>query len=146
MEIRSERLSTLIRPIVKDPIFLQLRSEAATRKDLPLAQDLLDTLEAHRDSCVGLAANMVGELRRVIAVSANGVPLVMFNPEIRKAVDPFEAEEGCLSLPGTRKTVRFRTITVRYQDMSFSTVTKTFSGWTAQIIQHELDHCDGVLI
>ena len=90
MEIRSERLSTLIRPIVKDPIFLQLRSEAATRKDLPLAQDLLDTLEAHRDSCVGLAANMVGELRRVIAVSANGVPLVMLNAEIRKAVDPFE--------------------------------------------------------
>lgn len=136
----------MIRTIVKDPIFLQRRSLPATKQDIPLGRDLLDTLQAHREVCVGMAANMVGELKRVIAVYDNGIPLVMFNPEIRKASDPFEAEEGCLSLPGTRKTVRFRRITLRYQDMGFDTVTKAFSGWTAQIIQHELDHCDGVLI
>ena len=136
----------MIRPIVKDPIFLRQKSAPAALPDLPLAQDLRDTLEAHRDGCVGMAANMIGAAKRVIIFDEGGRACVMFNPEIVKCAGPYEAEEGCLSLAGTRKTKRYRTIKVRYQDERFQTRLRTFSGWTAQIIQHEIDHCNGILI
>ncbi len=136
----------MIRAIVKDPIFLAQKSAPATPADLPVAQDLRDTLEAHRDGCVGMAANMIGVARRVIVFNDNGGATVMFNPEIVKSSGPYEAEEGCLSLSGTRKARRFRSIKVRYQNERFETRLKTYTGWTAQIIQHEIDHCSGVLI
>ena len=136
----------MIKPIVKDPIFLAQKSAPATILDLPVAQDLRDTLAAHRDVCVGMAANMIGVAKRIIIFDDNGVAPVMFNPEIISQSGPYEAEEGCLSLSGTRKARRYRTIRVRYQDERFETRIKTFTGWTAQIIQHEIDHCSGVLI
>ncbi len=136
----------MIRAIVKDPIFLAQKSAPATPADLPVAQDLRDTLEAHRDGCVGMAANMIGVARRVIIFNDNGGATVMFNPEIVKSSGPYEAEEGCLSLSGTRKARRFRSIKVRYQNERFETRLRTYTGWTAQIIQHEIDHCSGVLI
>ena len=136
----------MIRNIVKDPVFLAQKSAPATEADLPLAQDLRDTLEAHRDGCVGMAANMIGAAKRVIIFDDGGTAVVMFNPEIVKASGPYEAEEGCLSLPGLRKTKRYRSVKLRYQNERFETRLKTFTGWTAQIIQHELDHCDGILI
>ena len=136
----------MIRPIVKDPIFLARKSEPATILDLPVARDLRDTLEAHRDGCVGMAANMIGAAKRIIIFDDNGTPAVMFNPEILRGSGPYEAEEGCLSLSGTRKARRWRLITVRYQDEGFKTHTQTYTGFTAQIIQHEIDHCGGVLI
>ena len=136
----------MIRPIVKDHIFLARKSEPATAEDLPTARDLLDTLTAHREGCVGMAANMIGVSRRVIVFDNDGAYMTMFNPEIVRYADPYEAEEGCLSLSGTRKTKRYRTIKVRYQNERFQTRLKTFSGFTAQIIQHELDHCNGILI
>ncbi len=136
----------MVRPIVKDPIFLSQKSAPATAQDLPAAQDLRDTLEAHRDGCVGLAANMIGLARRIIIFDDNGSATVMFNPEIVKCSDPYEAEEGCLSLPGTRKARRWRRIKVEYQNERFETRIKTYTGFTAQIIQHEIDHCGGVLI
>ncbi len=134
------------RPIVKDPIFLARRSEPATAEDLSVAEDLLDTLVAHRDGCVGMAANMIGAAKRIIVFDNEGKYVTMFNPEIVKCSGPYEAEEGCLSLDGTRKTKRYRTIKLRYQNERFQTRLQTFSGWTAQIIQHELDHCNGILI
>lgn len=136
----------MIQPIMKDPIFLAQKSVPATPEDLQVAQDLLDTLAAHKDGCVGMAANMIGVTKRVIVFDNDGTYMVMFNPEIVKSSQPFEAEEGCLSLSGVRKTKRYRSIKVRYQNMEFQTRLKTFTGWTAQIIQHEIDHCDGVLI
>ena len=136
----------MIKPIMKDPIFLSQKSAAAAVSDLPLAQDLRDTLEAHRDGCVGMAANMIGVARRIIIFDDNGRTSILFNPEIVKCSGPFEAEEGCLSLPGTRKVKRFRTIKVQYQNERFETRLKTYTGFTAQIIQHEIDHCNGVLI
>ena len=136
----------MIRPIMKDPIFLAQKSAAATVMDLPIAQDLRDTLEAHRDGCVGMAANMIGAAKRIIIFDDNGRAAVMFNPEIVKCSGTYEAEEGCLSLPGTRKTKRYRSIKVRYQNEQFQTRLKTYTGFTAQIIQHEIDHCNGVLI
>ena len=136
----------MIRTIVKDPIFLAQKSAPATAADLPAAQDLLDTLTAHREGCVGMAANMIGASKRIIAFDNEGKYMVMFNPEIVKRSEPYEAEEGCLSLPGTRKTKRYRSIKVRYQNGQLQTRFKTFTGWTAQIIQHEIDHCNGVLI
>lgn len=136
----------MIKSIIKDPIFLAQKSELATMLDLPHAQDLRDTLEAHRDGCVGMAANMIGVCRRIIVFDDNGTATVMFNPEIVKCSGPYEAEEGCLSLSGTRKTRRYRSIKVKYQNESFQTRLKTYSGWTAQIIQHEIDHCNGILI
>ena len=111
-----------------------------------MAQDLLDTLEAHKDGCVGMAANMIGVNKRIIAFDNAGTYLVMFNPVILKKSGPYETEEGCLSLTGTRKTKRFQTIKVQWQNETFQPRVKTFSGWTAEIIQHELDHCDGILI
>ena len=134
------------RPIVKDPIFLARRSEPATAEDLSVAEDLLDTLVAHREGCVGMAANMIGAAKRIIVFDNEGKYVTMFNPEIVKCSGPYEAEEGCLSLDGTRKTKRYRTIKLRYQNERFQTRLRTFSGWTAQIIQHELDHCNGILI
>ena len=136
----------MIQPIMKDPIFLAQKSAPATKEDLQVAQDLLDTLTAHKDGCVGMAANMIGVSKRIIAFDNGGKYMVMFNPEIVKRSEPYEAEEGCLSLPGTRKTKRYRSIKVRYQNGQLQTRFKTFTGWTAQIIQHEIDHCNGVLI
>ncbi len=136
----------MIQPIVKNPIFLGRKSAPATEADLPVARDLLDTLRTHKDSCVGMAANMIGVAKRIIAFDNVGTYMVMFNPEIVKKSDCYEAEEGCLSLPGVRKTMRWRSIKVRYQNDQFKTRLQTFTGWTAQIIQHEMDHCNGVLI
>ena len=136
----------MIQPIMKDPIFLAQKSVPATKEDLPVAQDLLDTLTAHKDGCVGMAANMIGASKRIIAFDTEGKYMVMFNPEIVKRSEPYEAEEGCLSLPGTRKAKRYRSIKVQYQNDQFQTRLKTFTGWTAQIIPHEIDHCNGVLI
>ena len=134
------------RPIMKDPIFLAQKSAPATAEDLSVAQDLLDTLVAHRDGCVGMAANMIGVAKRVIVFDNDGEYMTMFNPEIVKYSDPYEAEEGCLSLSGTRKTPRYRNIKVCYQHETFQTRMKSFSDFPAQIIQHEIDHCNGVLI
>ncbi len=136
----------MIKEIMKDPIFLSQKSKPATIEDLSLAQDLLDTLEANKEGCVGMAANMIGISKRVIIFDDNGVYTVMFNPEIVKSSDRYETEEGCLSLPGTRKTKRWRSIKVQYQNEAFQTRFKTYTGWTAQIIQHEIDHCNGILI
>ena len=136
----------MIQPIMKDPIFLAQKSVPATKEDLQVAQDLLDTLTAHKDGCVGMAANMIGVSKRIIAFDNEGKYMVMFNPEIVKRSEPYEAEEGCLSLPGTRKAKRYRSIKVQYQNEQFQTRFKTFTGWTAQIIQHEINHCNGVLI
>ncbi|MBQ5442326.1 MAG: peptide deformylase [Oscillospiraceae bacterium] len=134
------------RPIVRDPIFLARRSIPATPADVPLAQDLLDTLKAHRDGCVGMAANMIGEAKRIIVFDREGEYMTMFNPMIVKCSGPYETEEGCLSLPGQRKARRYRSIKVQYQNERFQMRLKTFTGWTAQIIQHEIDHCNGILI
>ena len=136
----------MIQPIMKDPIFLAQKSVPATQEDLQVAQNLLDTLTAHKDGCVGMAANMIGVAKRIIAFDNEGKYMVMFNPEIVKRSEPYEAEEGCLSLTGTRKAKRYRSIKVQYQNEQFQTRFKTFTGWTAQIIQHEIDHCNGVLI
>lgn len=136
----------MIRDICKDVIFLAQPSMIATADDLPTAQDLLDTLAAHKDGCVGMAANMIGVGKRIIAFDNEGVYMVMFNPEIVKKSGPYEAEEGCLSLIGTRKAKRWQSIKVQYQNEKFQTRLKTFTGWSAQIIQHEIDHCNGVII
>lgn len=136
----------MVYPINKDPLSLARKSVAATETDLPIGQDLLDTLRAHEQECVGMAANMIGFHKRIIAVNADGTLLLMYNPEILRASGRYETEEGCLSLAGVRPAARFRSIKVRYQDSNFSVRIKTFSGWTAQIIQHEIDHCNGVLI
>lgn len=134
------------RPIMKDPIFLAQKSEPATEDDLGVAQDLLDTLAARKDGCVGMAANMIGASKRIIVFDNEGEYMTMFNPEIVKSSGAYEAEEGCLSLAGTRKTKRWRSIKVRYQNETMQVRLKTFTGWTAQIIQHEIDHCNGILV
>lgn len=136
----------MIKPITKDPIFLAQKSVPATILDLPVAQDLKDTLEAHREGCVGMAANMIGLNKRIIIFDDHGSTTVMFNPELVKCSGAYETEEGCLSLSGVRKTRRWRQIKVRYQNERFETRLKTYTGFTAQIIQHEIDHCNGVLI
>lgn len=136
----------MVREIVKDPILLGRKSRDATAADLPLAWDLLDTLEANRERCVGMAANMIGEAVRIIVFDHEGKAMVMLNPEIVKASERYETEEGCLSLEGVRKTKRYRSIKVRYQNEQLQLRLKTFTGWTAQIIQHEIDHCGGILI
>ena len=136
----------MVQPICKDVIFLARKSERAMPEDLPIGQDLLDTLEAHRDGCVGMAANMIGRAKRIIVFLDGDAPTLMYNPEIVKASEPYEAEEGCLSLQGVRKTTRYQKIKVRYQNEAFQTRLKSYTGWTAQIIQHEIDHCNGILI
>lgn len=132
--------------ICKDEIFLVKKAEPATVEDLGVAQDLMDTLIAHKDGCVGMAANMIGVNKRIIVFDNEGEYMVMFNPVIAKQSGPYEAEEGCLSLTGMRKTKRFQTIKVQWQNEKFQTRLKTFTGWTAEIIQHEIDHCEGILI
>ena len=135
------------KPIVQDMVFLAIPSQEATEQDVPLAQDLLDTLEANRARCVGLAANMIGVSKRVIAFDDQGKSMAMLNPVILKGSDLYETEEGCLSLlGGPRKTKRYKKIKVQYQNLQMQTRLKTFTGWTAQIIQHEIDHCNGILI
>ena len=135
----------MIKPIIKDPIFLAQKSAEAGPADMPIAADLLDTLRAYADGCVGMAANMIGSAKRIIAFDNNGQYMMMYNPVIVKCSGPYEAEEGCLSLTGTRKAKRWRSIKVQYQNEAFQTRLKTFTGWTAQIIQHEIDHCNGIL-
>ncbi len=136
----------MVREIVRDTFFLQMRSTPAGEEDLQTAADLLETLKAHAAECVGMAANMIGVSKRIIAFNDNGVYMVMLNPEIIRCSEPFEAEEGCLSLTGTRKAKRYKSIKVRYQNEKLQSRLKTFTGWTAQIIQHEIDHCNGILI
>ena len=137
----------MVREIVHDPILLARKSEPAGEEDLAIARDLLDTLIAHREGCVGMAANMIGVYKRIIAFDHDGSYMTMLNPEILKGEGLYETEEGCLSLlGGPRKTKRFQKIKVRYQTEAMQIRLKTFSGWSAQIIQHEIDHCDGILI
>ena len=137
----------MVRELIHDPIFLARKSAPAEKGDLETARDLLDTLAAHRDSCVGMAANMIGVCKRIIVFDNEGTPMLMLNPEIVKAGEEYETEEGCLSLlGGPRKTKRYRKIKVKYQTEKFQTRLKSFSGWTAQIIQHEIDHCNGILL
>lgn len=131
---------------MKDVAFLSQKAEPATPEDLPIAADLLETLQAHQAGCVGMAANMIGVNKRIIAFDNEGKYMLMFNPEIIKRSEPYEAEEGCLSLTGTRRTKRWNSIKVQYQNEKFQTRCKTFAGWTAQIIQHEIDHCEGIII
>lgn len=136
----------MVKSIVKDVMFLGQKSEPATKDDLHVARDLKDTLAAHRDGCVGMAANMIGYKKRMIIVSLGIVDLVMLNPVITKKSGPYETEEGCLSLTGVRKTTRYQKITVKYQDTSMKPRVQEFSGWAAQIIQHECDHLEGIII
>lgn len=136
----------MIQPIVHDPLFLAQKSAPATPADADTARDLLETLTAHADGCVGMAANMIGVNKRIIAVENEGSYLVMLNPEILRRSAPYDTEEGCLSLSGTRPVRRWNSIKVRWQNERFQTRIKTFTGWTAQIIQHENDHCEGILI
>ena len=136
----------MIRDICKDEAFLAQRAGPAGPEDLQTAADLLETLAHHKDGCVGMAANMIGVNRRIIVFDNEGAYMVMFNPEIVKKSGPYEAEEGCLSLAGTRKARRWQTIKVRWQNEKFQERFKTFTGWTAQIIQHEIDHCEGIII
>ena len=136
----------MIRDICKDEAFLAQKAEPATPDDLQAAADLLETLEHHKAGCVGMTANMIGVNKRIIAFDNDGKYMVMFNPEIMKKSGPYQTEEGCLSLTGTRPAKRWKSIKVRWQNEQFQERLKTFTGWTAQIIQHEIDHCNGVLI
>lgn len=136
----------MIREICKDETFLAQKAEPAAPADLQIAADLLETLEYHKAGCVGMAANMIGANKRIIAFDNEGSYMVMFNPEIIKKSEPYDAEEGCLSLTGTRPAKRWKSIKVCWQNEKFQERVKTFTGWTAQIIQHEIDHCEGILI
>ena len=136
----------MIQPIMHDPLFLAQKSAPATPEDAPVARDLLDTLTAHKDGCVGMAANMIGVNKAIIVFDNEGTPCEMFNPVIVYRKGPYLTEEGCLSLEGVRKAKRYQSIKVQYQTMDGKPRIKTFTGWTAQIIQHEIDHCDGILI
>ncbi|MBP1758519.1 MAG: peptide deformylase [Firmicutes bacterium] len=136
----------MIRPICKDIAFLAQKAETATPDDLLVADDLLDTLTDNAKGCVGMAANMIGVNKRIIAFDNEGKYMVMFNPEIIKRSEPYEAEEGCLSLTDRHHTKRWKSIKVQYQNRDFQTRYKVFTGWTAQIIQHEIDHCEGIII
>ena len=137
----------MVKELMHDPIFLSLKSELATKDDLSVAQDLLDTLTAHKDGCVGMAANMIGAKKRIICFDNEGTYMTMFNPQILKKSGPYDTEEGCLSLlGGPRKCKRYQTIKVEWQTAEMQTRIKTFTGFPAQIIQHEIDHCDGIFI
>ena len=136
----------MIRPIVKGVLFLGQKSESATKQDLPVGQDLMDTLRANQDRCVGMAANMIGVRKKVIIVNMGIMNVVMYNPVIVKKDTPFETEEGCLSLTGVRRTTRYQNIEVEYLDGSWKKQRRKYSGWTAQIIQHECDHLEGIII
>ena len=137
----------MIREVVHDPILLAGKSDTATAEDLQTARDLLDTLVANKEACVGMAANMIGVRKRIIIFDNKGTYMTMFNPEILKMSGPYDTAEGCLSLlGGPRPCKRYQTVKVRWQNEKFQIRIKTFSGWTAQIIQHEIDHCNGILI
>lgn len=136
----------MIRPIIHDPLFLAQKSDPATEADRQIITDLMDTLRANLDRCVGMAANMIGEKKRIIVFCNGPMQMVMVNPVITAKSGEYEAEEGCLSLAGVRKTKRWQKITVKYQDQAFKQRTGNFEDFTAQIIQHEIDHCNGVLI
>ena len=137
----------MVKELIHDPILLGRPSVPATAEDLEVAQDLLDTLTAHKEGCVGMAANMIGVWKRIIVFDNDGTYMTMFNPEIIKAEDPYQTQEGCLSLLGApRDTTRFQKIKVRYQNEKMQVRLKTFTGFPAQIIQHEVDHCNGILI
>ena len=137
----------MVKEVIHDPIFLARKSEAATKEDLQVAQDLLDTLIVNKVKCVGMAANMIGVCKRIIVFDNEGTYMTMFNPEIIKTSGPYDTEESCLSLlGGPRPCKRYQTIKVQWQNEQFQTRIKTFAGWTAQIIQHEIDHCNGILI
>ena len=137
----------MIKELIHDPILLAQKSRDAGPEDLESARDLLDTLSAHRETCVGMAGNMIGVCKRIIAFDNEGSLMLMLNPQIIRSQDAYETEESCLSLlGGPRKTTRYRKIKVQYQTLDFQTRLKTFEGFTAQIIQHEIDHCKGVLI
>ena len=136
----------MIRPIVKDILFLGQKSEPATKQDLSVGEDLQDTLQANRNRCVGMAANMIGVKKKIIIVNMGMINVVMYNPAIIRKDTPYETEEGCLSLPGVRKTIRFQNIEVEYLDAGWKKHRQKYSGWTAQIIQHEIDHFEGKII
>lgn len=136
----------MIRTICKDEAFLAQKAEPATPEDLSVAADLLETLEHHKDGCVGMAANMIGVNKRIIAFDDEGRYMVMFNPVILQRSGPYQTEEGCLSLTGVRPTKRWKSIKVQWQNEKFQRRIKKFTGWTAQIIQHEIDHCEGIII
>ena len=137
----------MVKEVIHDPVFLALQSKPATAEDLQVARDLQDTLAANKDACVGMAANMIGALKRIIVFDNDGEYMTMFNPQIIKASGPYDASEGCLSLlGGPRPCKRYQTIKVQWQNEKFQTRIKTFTGWPAQIIQHEIDHCNGILI
>lgn len=136
----------MVREICKDTEFLAQKAQPATIEDISVAADLLETLQAHHEECVGMAANMIGVNKRIIAFECDGTYMVMFNPQIIKKSDRYEIKEGCLSLSGMRTATRWKSIKVQYQNEKFQTRFKTFTGWTAQIIQHEIDHCEGILI
>lgn len=142
----TESVKNMIREIIRDESFLSIPSEPATVDDLEIGADLLDTLRAHRDSCVGLAANMIGVRKCVIAVADEGEEYVMYNPQIIKKTGAYDTKEGCLSLDGERPTKRYKTIRLRYYDAQFRRRSGFFEGWIAQIIQHEIDHCLGIII
>ena len=136
----------MVKPIMRDLFFLRQKAEKATKGDFPVAIDLLDTLKAHEDGCVGMAANMIGIKKRVIIVNIGLVDVVMFNPVMLRKDTPYETEEGCLSLTGVRKTTRYENIEVEYYDMDWKKQKMKLSGWSAQICQHEMDHLEGILI
>ncbi len=137
----------MVKELIHDPLFLGIKSKPATKEDILVGRDLLDTLMAHRETCVGMAANMIGITKRIIAFGDNGRYTVMYNPEIVSKSGSYQTEEGCLSLlGGPRPTTRYKTVRVRYQDNSFTWKTASYTGFTAQIIQHEIDHCNGILI
>ena len=136
----------MVKPIMRDLFFLRQRAEEATEADRQTAIDLLDTLKAHEDGCVGMAANMIGVNKAIIAVNMGFMNVAMFNPKIVKRNGKYETEEGCLSLDGVRKCVRYQEIKVEYEDINFKRQRQKYSGWTAQIIQHECDHLNGIII
>lgn len=136
----------MVKPIVTDILFLQQKSEPATKADKQVMRDLLDTLQAHKMECAGLAANMIGVRKNIIAVNLGMINMLMVNPVILSGEDEYETEEGCLSLPGERKTKRYRRIEVEYQDQNMNYHKQKFGGWISEIIQHEIDHCNGILI
>ena len=136
----------MVRPIIHDPFFLAQKSEMATEADWQIAEDLLDTLRANLDRCVGMAANMIGVKKAVIVVAAGPIQFVMINPVITKKKGAYQTEEGCLSLEGVRPCTRYQEIEVDYQDQNFQKQHGKYSGWVAQIIQHEVDHVQGIVI
>ena len=136
----------MVRPIMRDIFFLRQKAQPATKEDKQIVQDLLDTLKANEAGCVGMAANMIGVNKRIIAVNMGFINVAMLNPVIVKKSRAYETEEGCRSLDGVRKTTRYENIEVEFQDISFHKQRQKYSGWTAQIIQHEIDHCDGIII